>query len=346
MAALAAVDEMVNGRGGVRPHWRGVLAALSGLDTAELAERVRRLDLAAREEGAAPSWRCDPVPLPLTAAEFAELETGLGQRARLLEAVLADIYGPQTTLELGLLPPALVQANPAYLRACRADTGQAPTGRFLQAYSADLVRGPDGKWRVLADRTAGALGIGYARESRRLLARVLPELFRSTQVRQLRPFFEAWQDALLRLGSRTLGRAPVLAMLTPGPRDPHWPEHLALSRDLAAALVEGRDLTIRGGVLSIKTLDGLQPVDVLLRRVPGGMIDPLELAAGSGFGVTGLLDAQQLDRHAATAGRVLKAGEEPPGKGEDKVVGQRRPHHEQDRRGGEERQQRALFTAI
>ena len=309
MTDRAAYDEMVDGHGGVRPHWRGVLGALSGLDSM-LAERVRRLGLAAEEEGAAPTWRCDPVPLPLTAREFAGLEAGLSQRARLLEAMLQDLYGPQSMLESGALPPALVHANPAYLRACRdgqdlagqasaghASAGQASAGRgrMLQAYAADVMRGPDGQWRVLADRTGGALGIGYARESRRLLARVLPELFRAAQVRQLRPFFEAWQEALLTAGRREDGRTPVVALLTPGPLDPHWPEHLALSRDLACALVEARDLTVRGGVLSIKTLDGLQAVDVLVRRVPGNTLDPLELQPSgpslNGMGVTGLLDA-------------------------------------------------------
>ena len=293
MPDRASYDEMVNGHGGVRPHWRGVLGALSGLDHAVLQDRVRRLGIAAEEEGAHPSWHCDPVPLPLTAAEFGTLESGLAQRARLLEAILADLYGPQRMLDSGALPPAVVHTNPAYLRACRDGSGlfqgRPPGTRFLQTYAADLMRGPDGQWRVLADRTGGALGIGYARESRRLLARVLPELFRSAQVRQLRPFFEAWQDALIRCGTRADGRPPVVAMLTPGPMDPHWPEHLALSRDLACALVEARDLTVRGGVLSIKTLDGLQAVDVLVRRVPGATLDPLDLLPG-GPGVAGLLD--------------------------------------------------------
>ncbi len=295
---MTAMDEMVNGHGGVRSHWRTVLAALSGLEHRTLAERVRRLDVArdgaAQDEGAAPSWRCDPVPLPLTTPEFMLLADGLAQRARLLEAMLADLYGPQRMLAEGWLPPALVHANPAYLRPCRTVSMDAPAAggvpaRMLQTYAADLVRGPDGQWRVLADRTGGVLGIGYARESRRMLARVLPELFRSTQVRQLRPFFEAWQDALQHSAGRADGRAPVVAMLTPGPSDPHWAEHLSLSRDLACALVEARDLTVRGGVLSIKTLEGLQTVDVLLRRVGGGALDPLELSPG-GPGVTGLLD--------------------------------------------------------
>ena len=292
------VDEMVDGRGGVRPHWRGVLGVLSALDIPMLAARARRLDEAAEEDGVAPDWRCDPVPLPLTADEFTALADGLAQRATLLDAVLADIYGPQALLAEGAIPPALVHANPGYLRACRsdaetdggADAGAAEAGRHLLTYTADLVRGPDRRWRVLADRTGGAVGVGYARETRRLLARVLPELFRSAQVQQLRPFFEAWQEALLRLGARADGAPPVVAMMTPGPADPHWPEHLALSRDLACALVEARDLTVRGGVLSIKTLGGLQPVDVLMRRVPGAGLDPLELA-WTGAGVTGLLDA-------------------------------------------------------
>ena len=286
---MAVLDEMVDGRGGIRPHWRSVLGVLSSLDPAQLADRATRLERAAEDEGgAAPSWRLDPVPFPIAPAEFAILEAGLRQRACLLEAVLADLYGPQALLADGTVPPALVFANPGFLRACRGSP--APPGPFLQNYAADLVRSPDGQWRVLADRTGGVHGIGYAREGRRLLARVLPELFRPTQVRQLRPFFDAWQDALMRLPTPDPSRMSFAALLTPGVTDPHWPEHLALSRDLNCALVQARDLTVRGGALHLRTLLGLQRVDVLLRRLPGDAIDPLELHA-PGIGVAGLLDA-------------------------------------------------------
>ena len=286
---MSALDEMVTGRGGIRPAWRNILGVLSSFGQVQLADRVHRLDRAAEEDG--PSvWRCDPVPLPIPAAEFEELEAGLRQRADLLELMLADLYGRQSMLASGTIPPALVYANPHFLRACR--TTPAAPGRFLQSYAADLVRGPDGLWRVLADRTGGALGIGYARESRRLLARVLPELFRSVQVRQLRPFFEAWQDALVRAVPPVAGRTPLVAMLTPGVADPHWPEHLALSRDLSCALVQARDLTVRSGALFLKTLGGLQQIDILLRRIPAGSLDALELQASHpGSGITGLLDA-------------------------------------------------------
>lgn len=286
---MAVLDEMVDGRGGIRPHWRSVLGVLSSLDPAQLADRATRLGRAAEDDGGAPpSWRLDPVPFPIASAEFATLEAGLCQRARLLEAVLADLYGPQALLADGTVPPALVFANPGFLRACRGSP--APPGPFLQNYAADLVRSPDGQWRVLADRTGGVHGIGYAREGRRLLARVLPELFRPTQVRQLRPFFDAWQDALMRAGAPGDGRMSFAALLTPGVTDPHWPEHLVLSRDLNCALVQARDLTVRAGALHLRTLLGLQRVDVLLRRLPGDAIDPLELHA-PGIGVAGLLDA-------------------------------------------------------
>ena len=292
--ALSGLDEMVDGTGRLRSHWRELLAAFTGLGEGGLAERARRLDRAFVDEGiasvlpgsAARPWSCDPVPLPLPAGEFAALEAGLAQRARLLALLLADIYGSQDVAREGELPPALVFANPGFLRPCQF----ALRPPLLHSYAADLIRGPDGAWRVLADRTTAAGGAGYARENRRLLSRVLPEAFRPVQMRQLRPFFDIWQDSLRRLDPS--GRPnPTVALLTPGTSSPNWFEHMFLARELSCALVEGGDLTVRGGVVFLKTLKGLQQVDVLLRRLDGRMIDPLELQAGSHLGVTGLIDA-------------------------------------------------------
>ncbi len=289
---------MVDGAGKLRPHWRMVLGAFAALSD-ELEERARRLDRAVEEEGIASvlpgtdraelALRLDPLPLPLPAEEFAALEEGLDQRARLIEAVLADIYGRQHLLAEGLLPPALVFANPGFLRPCR-DLAPAPGGVRLHFYAADLIRRPDGAWAVLADRTAGAVGIGTARENRRLLARVLPEAFRPVQLRQHRPFFDLWQDTLQRLAPAGGGN-PAVAVLTPGVGHTHWFEHMLLARELSCALVEPGDLTARGGAVYLKTLPGLQKVDVLLRCVAGRLLDPLELDAGARSGVPGLLDA-------------------------------------------------------
>jgi uncharacterized circularly permuted ATP-grasp superfamily protein/uncharacterized alpha-E superfamily protein len=294
----ASRDEMVDGHGGVRPHWRTLIGAFSGLEEDGLAIRGRRLDRAFEDEGVTSllpgaaseehRWRCDPIPLLIPEGEFAQIETGLAQRARLLETILRDIYGPQSLLADGALPPALVFANPGYLRAC--SVRPEDTTPLMQFYAADLVRGPDGSWHVLADRTTGASGIGYARENRRLLARVFPEAFRPIQARPLRPFFDIWQDALQRLAPPARPN-PTIALLTQGTTDPRWFEHMFLSRELSCALVEGGDLTVRGGEVFVKTLRGLQQVDVLLRRMDGRRLDPLELDSRSLQGVSGLLDA-------------------------------------------------------
>jgi len=169
------LDEMVDGRGGLRPHWRGLLGAFSTLGEGGLQEAARRVDRAFEDEGVTSilpgverlAWRCDPIPLPLLANEFQDLATGLAQRATLLAALLGDLYGRQSLLSDGVLPPALVYPNPGFMRACRASVGGPAWPQRMEFYAADLIRGPDGRWMVLADRTAGAAGIAIARENRR-----------------------------------------------------------------------------------------------------------------------------------------------------------------------------------
>ncbi|MEO3471835.1 circularly permuted type 2 ATP-grasp protein [Roseomonas sp. CAU 1739] len=298
LGVVPPIDEMVDGRGGVRAHWRQLLGIMGGMGEGALAERGRRLDRAFEDEGIAgvlpgakrdAAWRCDPLPMVLPATEFAALEAGIVQRARLLEAILADLYGPQALLSEGLLPPELVFANPGFLRACHS-LGAPPQRPLLHLYAVDLLRGPDGQWRVLADRTSAPAGPGMARENRRLLGRVMPEAFRGAQVRSMRPFFDVWQDALQRLAPPEVGD-PAVALLTRGSQAPRWFEDMLLSRELSCALVECGDLTVRGGVLYLKTLQGLQRVDVLLSRVDGARLDPLEMTGAGTAGVPGLLDA-------------------------------------------------------
>lgn len=292
-----AFDEMVDGRRGVRPHWRSLLSVLSALGHNTLGERARTLDRIAAEEGitsvlpGAPpaAWRLEPVPLLVPAVEFAALEEGLTQRARLLDAVLTDLYGPQTLLSAGLLPPALVYANAGFLRPCRGVSGQASAHR-LQFYAADLIRDADGAWRVVSDHTGWPHGIAQVQENRRLLARVVPELFGSQLISPVGSFLDSWQDVLPQFAPPGAPRPGGTALLTPGHTSLAWFEHVRLARALACALVEGGDLTVRGGGLYLKTLRGLQPISVLLRAEHGDRIDPLELNPDAP-GVPGLLGA-------------------------------------------------------
>jgi uncharacterized circularly permuted ATP-grasp superfamily protein/uncharacterized alpha-E superfamily protein len=293
---------MVDGQGRIRPSWRPLLGAFSALGYGQLANRARRLDRAFEEESVATvlesaspgqpgrarrPWRCDPVPLILPAAEFAVLEAGLAQRARLFAGLLEDLYGPQRVLGSGAVPARLVFGNPHFLRPCRAPAAR-PYPR-LTFYGADLLRGPDGRWRVLADRCGGANGVGFAAENRTLLGRTLPEAFRAMQVRTLRPFFDTWLAALQAIAPDGADN-PRIALLTPGARQETWLEHLYLSRELGLELVEPGDLTVRGGMVFLKTLRGLRRVDVILRRTKGEECDPLEFDR-HGAGIPGLMGA-------------------------------------------------------
>ena len=312
-------DELLDAAGRLRGPWRRMLGTLLGMGTAALRDRRAELDRACAEEGAAAllavpnagTWRCDPIPFLLTEAEFSALAIGLAQRASLLEAVLADLYGPRTLIRDGHLPPALVYPAASYVRACRTTLPDAPPpGRHVHLYAADLARGPDGAWRVLADRTGEPAGLAYALENRRVMARVLPELFRGAEVTQLRSFFETWQDSLQRLAPAGAAN-PGLALLTPGHSDPRWFEHVVLARALGCALVEDGDLTVRDGAVWVKTLRGLQPVHVLLRRQRGGALDQLEMTGEPGCGTPGLLTPWRGGRLAVLNGPGAGYGDAP-----------------------------------
>ena len=293
----SAYDELVTGQKSIRYHWQGILSVIRSLPNG-LGERVESARRQLAESGAtvnllddrgAARWTFDPLPLVIAPDEWSRLEAGLIQRARLLDGVLADIYGPQTLLKQKLLPPMLVHANRHFQRPARVTDGAAPR-RYLGNYAVDLVRLGNGRWHVLADHTELPAGVGYALEMRRVLARSLPEAFRSIPVRHLRPFVDRWQESLRSMAPAAVAH-PNMAVLTPGSLSATYFEHVYLSRVLGVPLVEGGDMVARDGQVSIKTLAGLRPVHVLLRRLDSSFADPLEMRADSALGVTGLVEA-------------------------------------------------------
>ena len=178
--------------------------------------------------------------------------------------------------------------NPAFLRPCWGI--EPPGGVFLHMYAADLARSPDGQWWVLADRTQAPSGAGYALENRLVTTRVLPDVFRASHVRRLANFFQTYRDALQRLVPANREN-PRIVLLTPGPYNETYFEHAFLARYLGYTLVEGGDLTVRDNRVFLKTLGGLLPVDVIVRRQDDQFCDPLELRGDSMLGVPGLVQA-------------------------------------------------------
>ncbi|MGE3934037.1 MAG: circularly permuted type 2 ATP-grasp protein [Rhodospirillaceae bacterium] len=295
----AAYDEMASGRGTLRPHWRSLMATVWSMPPGQLAEKQQRANALLSEAdefiaiyGDRPgraAWSMDVVPLIIPEAEWAAISRGVAQRARLLEAVLGDLYGQQRLMAERRLPPFLVYGNPAFLRPLRGVV-PAAGAPHLYLYAVDLVRMPDGQWRVLADRTQAPAGVGYAIRNRRVEARTFPEAFRAASVRRLQPFTDRWRASLQAVGA-ALADDPRIVLLTPGPYNNAYFEHVYLARELGITLAQGSDLTVRGDQVFLKTLEGLTRVHVVYRRLDGAYCDPAELRDDSTLGVAGLVQA-------------------------------------------------------
>jgi len=313
-------DEFKDGKGRIRPAWAQLAAGLGELPARELARREESLRRLILENGitynvygepgsTARLWGMDLLPMILQWEEWRKMDEGLRQRVQLFNLILQDLYGPQTLLEQRLLPPELVLGNPLFLRPCHGFT--PPGGIYVHLYGADLGRAPNGQWWVLSDRVDAPSGIGYALENRSLTSRVAPDWLRAHPVARLEGFFDAMRLSLESLVTRR-AEDPRLVLLTPGPANETYFEHSFLARNQGFPLVEGGDLTVRAGRVYLKTLAGLQPVDLIVRRVDADFCDPLELRADSLLGVPGLLQAARTGQVALAnslgAGLLESAG--------------------------------------
>jgi uncharacterized circularly permuted ATP-grasp superfamily protein/uncharacterized alpha-E superfamily protein len=318
LASLAAPaeaghwDELRSAPGVLRPAWQRFaqwLPVHADLP-AELDRRVAQVAAQLRQDGvthnvfgdtgvATRPWSLALLPLLIEPADWARIEQGVVQRAALLEAMLADAYGPQRLLHQGLLPPALLMRHRGYLRPLH---GVAPAGgQRLHIVAFDLARAPDGSWRVLAQRTQGPSGLGYVLHNRLTIARQFPDAFRELRVQHIASSYRRLLDTVDALATDVAGgHTPRIVLLTPGPYSETYFEHAYLARYLGLPLVEGGDLTVRGGRLYLKTVEGLEPVHGVLRRLDDDWCDPLELRPDSALGVPGLLQA-------ARAGAVVMA---------------------------------------
>jgi uncharacterized circularly permuted ATP-grasp superfamily protein/uncharacterized alpha-E superfamily protein len=321
-------DELREGSGALRDSWRRFAEALPvppgpGELADDLDHRVDQVEQRIRLDGvthnvfgdaskpgtSARPWSLELLPLLIDSADWANIEAGVIQRAELSQHMLSDLYGPQRLLHEGLLPPALLLRHPGWLRPM---VGAAPPGGqggepglrlFIVAF--DLARGPDGRWWQVAQRTQGPSGLGYVLHNRLVIARQFPEAFRDLRVQRIASSYRRLLDTLEGSArqipaSKGGSLTPRLVLLTPGPYSETYFEHAYLARYLGVPLVEGGDLTVRDERLYLKTVDGLEPVHGVLRRLDDDWCDPLELRPDSALGVPGLLQA-------ARAGTVVMA---------------------------------------
>ncbi|KRB51833.1 hypothetical protein ASE04_09910 [Rhizobium sp. Root708] len=290
-------DEMVDTNGAIRPVWQRFFGHLSSMPDKDLTERFTRADRYLRDAGvfyraygstgsAERSWPLSHVPVLIDAREWEAVSAGLEQRADLLEAIVADIYGENRLVAQGVLPPALIAANPEYQRPL---VGVSPaSGHYLHFCAFEIGRGPDGNWWVLADRTQAPSGAGFALENRVATTRAFSDIYAETSVHRLASFFGAFRDSLQ--GMKHSGDDRI-AVLTPGPANETYYEHAYIARYLGFMLLEGEDLTVVNGKVMVRTVSGLKPITVLWRRLDSAYADPLELNQNSHIGTPGLVEA-------------------------------------------------------
>lgn len=296
-SAPGIYDEMWNGEA-VHAHWDYFIQSLQSLGFDEMERRRQEANRLLRENGVTYNiysdpqgynriWDLDPIPTLIDSTQWAAIESGLVERAELLNLILTDLYGPRELIRQGILPLELVYNHSGFLRACDQILPSIPHQLIL--YAADLARAPDGNMLVLSDRTQAPSGAGYALENRTVTSRIVPSLFRDSQVHRLSMFFQALRQSLTHLAQQNKDD-PRVVVLTPGPFNETYFEHAYLASYLGFNLVNGDNLLVRDGKVWMKAIGGLQQVDVILRRVDDYFCDPVELRADSRLGVPGLLD--------------------------------------------------------
>lgn len=232
-------------------------------------------------------WRLDPIPLVIDGDEFVALADGAIARMQMLEAILDDVYGERTLLRDAAVDPKTLWGSPNYRLAA---FGRRPNRRWLTNYAVDIVRDVDGRWRVVRDLTDAPAGVGYALLGRSVASRVhrdtISRLPAGRALRSLDPFADRLRDGLADVA---VNRNPRIVVLSGGVDHPSFVEQSYLATRLGLNLAEGADLVVRQRRVWLRSLAGLEPVDVVFRRLEDDRVDPMEVNAEGSAGVPGLL---------------------------------------------------------
>jgi uncharacterized circularly permuted ATP-grasp superfamily protein/uncharacterized alpha-E superfamily protein len=289
--------ELIGEDGNIRPHWETFFKSYAELGEEEMNSRYGDTLRLLKENGVTYNiygdpnglnrpWKLDNIPFLLSREDWTSIESGLSQRAQLLNLILEDIYGDRNLISQGILPMELIYNHTGFLRPCNRI--RQPGKKQLIVYAADIAKSTEGRIWVVNDRTQAPSGSGYALENRTTMTRVIPELFNGLKVRHLSPYFTALRTGLNEIAPHG-NLNPRIVILTPGSKNETYFEHSYLSSYLGFTLVQGNDLIVKDNFVWLKTMGGLERVDVILRRVDDIYCDPLELKSDSQLGIPGLL---------------------------------------------------------
>jgi len=293
-------DEIFGEDGAPREIYRPLLDRVMSAPRGEMRMVIERLEGAMREMGVnfdlsrgRPSWHqrpwfCDVLPALFAQAEWERLASGLRQRLRAFELFLQDIYGPKEILRQHVIPARPVLGSPYFQRA--AVGLPLPSGAFLHLAGFALARLPGGRMAVSHHYFSDASGISYMMQNRRALSRVFAAVFRDHSPHSIAEVPLAILEAL-RAQAPSGAADPVVALLSPGSGNPAYSEHSFLARRMGVPLVQGGDLLVLDNRLYLKSVSGLEKIDVLYTRVADAWLDPMVFRRDSLLGVAGLLQS-------------------------------------------------------
>ena len=260
--APAAWDEAIDERGEPRPTYRALLEALSAADLdaldatvdRRLAERGVEFTSSSGEE----IFHVDPVPRIVDREEWELLGGGLRQRAAALNHFVRDAYGERRIVAAGRVPGYVLEtADHFEPRLVGLEPGADPAA----IVGFDLVRGADGRLRVLEDNCRTPSGFSYAIAAREVLARTLdvPTPSCADPARAV---------ALIRAGIEAAAGDGLAVLVTDGPSNSAWFEHRELGRTLGIPVL-APDALHRDGARLLCELDGERREIALVYRRTG-----------------------------------------------------------------------------
>ncbi len=315
-------DEMISTPGNARQPAKKLFSYINSLSDEEIASRKAAAELAIKEMGISftvyteegnidRAWPFDILPRVITKKQWDKTAAGLKQRLQALNLFIDDLYNDQKIIKDGIIPEYVLKQSSNYRKECE---GMSPAfGVWAHVCGTDLVRDKDGEFYVLEDNLRVPSGVSYMLENRSIMKRVLPEVFEKVQIAPVGDYSERLFEMLASLSPRKI-KKPVVAVLTPGIYNSAYFEHAFLAQKMGAELVEGSDLVVEDDdCVYMKTIAGLERVDVIYRRIDDLFLDPEVFREDSTLGVSGLMRAWR-------AGNIALANAPGAGVADDKVV--------------------------
>jgi uncharacterized circularly permuted ATP-grasp superfamily protein len=315
-------DELISSPGYARKPARRLASYLRSLNHEDLLRKKTAAELAIKTMGISftvysdagnidREWPMDIIPRLIAASEWDQTSKGLEQRLRALNCFIHDIYNDQKVLKDKLLPADLIYNSGNFRKQC---VGIKPRYNvWAHICGTDLIKDEHGQFHVLEDNLRVPSGVSYMLENRRVTKRVFPELFDSNyNIRPVTDYPAELLDMLSSLSPRQV-KYPSVVVLTPGIYNSAYFEHSFLAQRMGAELVEGGDLVVENEKVYMRTIDGLEQVDVIYRRIDDLFLDPDAFNKDSVLGVRGLFNAWH-------KGNVALANAPGAGVADDKII--------------------------